>query len=118
MKKKEIVVYYCNWIKNPHDKILLCVCDQLNWGFWFNSNPAFHGHGQLKVEPADHVSAIYNICYLDLSSIKKMSYQEISQAQSRGTISPAFSAKILCALSNPIKPLPETQRLLACANLI
>jgi len=112
-----VCVYYANWITPPHDKIAICICDQRSWVFWFNSSPRQHGHGQLSCLSADHPIALHRPCILDLSSVKFISPSERAAVQDRGLISPAFRAKILAALANPIKTLPDRHRLLAIANL-
>lgn len=110
-------VYYCNWIKKPHDKIAICVCRQRRWVFWFNSDAKFHGVGQLPCTPADHPGCITKSCFLDLSGLKEMSEQEIAQAESRGMISDVFRARILGALGEPIRMLPQAHRELVITNL-
>lgn len=112
-----VCVYYCGWIKSPHDKIALCICDVNYWVFWFNSNAAFHNIGQLPCDSSDHPAALVKPCFLDLSGVKAMSQQEISAASGRGPISDVFRRKILTALSGPISRLSESHRLLAVTNL-
>lgn len=112
-----VCVYFCNWINPPHDKIALCICDQRSWVFWFNSHPRSHGHGQLLCDQNDHPGALTGPCTLDFSSVKAVAPSERAIVQSRGPISMAFRAKILSALANPIKTLPDAHRQLAIANL-
>lgn len=112
-----IYVYYCNWIRPPHDKIALCICKDSNWVFWFNSNAKFHNIGQLPCEGADHSTALRKACFLDVSGVKEMSASEVRNCVDRGEISPAFKARILQALGQPIKTLPEPHRALAIAAL-
>jgi hypothetical protein len=111
-----VCVYFCNWIKPPHDKIALCICDTRNWFFWFNSKPALHGHGQLPVASGEH-SAITKDCFLDLSGLRSVSADELAKAQMRGAISDALKARIVTALSVQIKPLPDAHRIVALNNL-
>jgi hypothetical protein len=113
---KHVYVYLCRWIKNPHDKIALCICDQRNFFFWFNSTAAFHGEGQLAIKSGEH-AAITKDCFLDLSGVKGISPQEIKTVANRGPISPALSKRIVTALSTPIPPLPDAHRQLAITNL-
>jgi hypothetical protein len=119
MNQGHVYVYYCAWIKPPHDKICLCICHTRHWVFWFNSRAAFHGIAQLPIVPADHPAAITDNCFLDLSGLKALDDREIALANAapRGQISLAFRAKLLTALANPIKTLPESQRLLAIAGI-
>ena len=112
-----VYVYRCAWIKPPHDKIALCICGERNWVFWFNSDPRFHGQGQLAVGPADCPAALAKNGYLDLSSVKAVSPSEAGAALDRGPISPAFRAKIREALAQPIAPLPAAHKTLAMENL-
>lgn len=112
-----VYVYRCTWIKPPHDKIALCICGNQNWVFWFNSNPSFHGQGQLAVGPADYPAALTKNCYLDLSSVKAVSPSEVGAAADRGPISPAFGAKIKAALAQPNALLPPAHKALVIANL-
>jgi hypothetical protein len=113
----DILVYRCGWINPPHDKIAICIQAQPAWVFWFNTNAQFHGYGQLLCDPTDHPAALTRQCYLDLSGLKVMQPSEIAAALSRGVASPAFRAKIKAALQNPIKTLPDSDRLLVLANL-
>ena len=114
-----IYVYYCGWIKPPHDKIALCICDINNWAFWFNSNPAFHKDGQLSCDQSDHYRAITKQCYLDLSGLKAISSIEIRNAGHRGPISDAFRSKIVNVLTNsPPRLLSPAHRGLALTNLL
>ena len=112
-----IYVYHCNWIKPPHDKIALCVHDNPEWVFWFNSKPKSHGQGQLTVDTVDHPTAIRYSSYLDLSGVKAVSPNEVAVAQNRGPISAPFKAKIMAALALPIKTLPPTHLSVALNNL-
>ena len=114
--RKNVFVFYCNWIADPHDKIGLCICDARAWCFWFNSAARSHGHGQLAISAGEH-SALPKNCFLDLSGVKVLNQTERSAANDRGQISQALATKILMALSTPIKLLPETHRQLAIANL-
>ncbi|HEV2628045.1 MAG TPA: hypothetical protein VGV41_05320 [Pseudolabrys sp.] len=116
LKNKKVCIYLCQWIKNPHDKIALCVCDKQSFLFWFNSSAAFHGHGQLAIAAGEH-PAITKGCYLDLSGIKGISSSEATAARDRGPISDALKARVLAALANPIATLPEAHRNLALQNL-
>ena len=116
LENKKVCIYLCRWIKNPHDKIALCVCDQQSFLFWFNSSSAFHGHGQLPISSGEH-PAITKDCFLDLSGVKGISAAEASAARDRGAISDALKARILAALSNPIATLPDAHRQLALTNL-
>lgn len=111
-----VYVYPCSWIKNPHDKISLCVCNENNWFFWFNSTPAFHNHGQLLIQVGDH-PAIAKQCYLDLSGIRGASPNELANAKHRGPINQPLLGRILTALEQKIIPLRETHRELALKNL-
>jgi len=86
-------IILCQWIQNPHDKICLCVCDKRKWFFWVNSNPRFHGIGQVLL-PANCHGAIYHDSYLDLSGIKTVSLQEEATARDRGQISSLMSATV------------------------
>jgi hypothetical protein len=54
---------------------------------------------------------------LDLSGFKEMAVHEIPTARERGGISPDFRQKILNALANPIRTLPDVQRQRALAAL-
>lgn len=117
VRKGNVCVYYCNWIKAPHDKIALCICDTNYWVFWFNSAAAFHKIGQLPCDAPDHPAALVKPCFLDFSSVKAMSQQEIAAAADRGPISDSFRAKILSALSAPIARLSSSHKNLAIANL-
>lgn len=109
--------YPCNWIKSPHDKIGLCVCDTKNLVFWFNSDPAYHGQGQLRCSSSDHSSALSKECFLDLSGVKEMSSWEMQWAADKGEISLQFRLKITSALSLPIKTLSPFYRKIALTNL-
>ena len=111
-----VYVYYCHWIKNPHDKIGLCIRSNPNWFFWFNSDAAFHGHGQVLVKNAEH-PAITKDCYLDLSGVRAASYEELKGAVDRGIIGVPLRTRILVVLQNPIEPLPDAHRNIALANL-
>jgi hypothetical protein len=104
-----VSVYYNSWINPPHDKIAVCICDQRSWVFWFNSLPRQHGYGQLLCDPSDHPAALVRPCTLDLSSVKFISPSERAAVQDRGIISPAFRNKILAALANSIRTLPDKQ---------
>lgn len=115
--KKNVYVYYCNWIKPPHKKIAICICDLKYWVFWFNSKAVFHNIGQLACDASDHPAALSKSCFLDLSSVKAMSQQEIASAIDRGPISDHFRKKILTALSAPNPKLPPVHKSLAISNL-
>jgi hypothetical protein len=116
VKCKSVYVYYCQWIKNPHDKIVLCICDKSKFFFWFNSEAAFHDHGQLAIAAGEH-PAITKACFLDLSGVKGISPQELKGIQDRGPISESLSTKILTALAAPIDLLPSAHKNLAIQNL-
>lgn len=107
-----IYVYRCRWIDPPHDKIALCICDKRNWFLWFNSKAAFHGQGQLPITPLDHPAAIAKDCFLDLSSVKGSSQEEIAEAveKNRGHISDDLKKKIIAMLEKPIPVLVEVHR--------
>jgi hypothetical protein len=111
-----VYVYFCRWINPPHDKIALCICASPPLFFWFNSKAAFHGQDQLRVAAREH-AAITRDCYLDLSGVKGISDLELRDRKDRGTISDVFRARILAALTQPIKLLPEVHRKLALASL-
>lgn len=111
-----VYVVYCNYIKNPHDKISLCFCAEKRFFFWFNSTPSRHGIAQLAVAANEH-PAITKDCFLDLSGIRVFQPNEISANDDRGPISTALRARIVAELSNPIKLLPEAHRLRALGNL-
>jgi hypothetical protein len=111
-----VYIIHCTWIVPPHDKICLCVCDQRNWFFWFNSSCAFHNIGQLAVGANCH-PAIAHDCFLDLSGVKSVSPQEARTARDRGPIDAALSAQIKAVLSVPIARLPDLQRLHALGVL-
>jgi hypothetical protein len=116
IQNKHVYVYPCRWIHPPHDKIALCICDRRSFFFWFNSNAAFHGIGQMVIGATEH-PAITKACFLDLSSVKGASAPELAAAQDRGPISPALAMRILTELANPISTLPEFHRQLALQNL-
>lgn len=113
---KHVCVYFCRWIKNPHDKIALCICDKKNFFFWFNSEAAFHGQGQLPISAGEH-GAITKDCFLDLSGVKGISETELASAKDRGPISDALSARIIQMLKDPIDTLSEVHKTLALTNL-
>lgn len=112
---RNVYVYFCQWIKNPHDKIALCVCDKKVWCFWFNSEASFHGIAQLPVKVGEH-TAITKDCFLDLSEIKGLSDIELQSAKDRGPVSDALKKRIIEMLKQPIKTLPQGQRMLALKN--
>lgn len=112
-----LLIYYCGWIKNPHDKIALCACDKRNWVFWFNSDASFHGIGQILCDASDHPGCLTKACYLDVSSFKAMTDAEIVCAQSRGVLSAAFRARIVAALKGPNRRLSPANKAIALANL-
>jgi hypothetical protein len=109
--------YQCFWIDPPKPKIGLCFCPEKKWFFWFNSEPAFHGIGQLAIQQNEHPKALQKDCYLDLSSVKAASDEELKGCEDRAGMPPELAKKILAALSVDIKLLPEAQRLLAFKNL-
>lgn len=111
-----IYVYPCHWIVPPHDKIGLCLCAERRWFFWFNSKPARHGQGQLAIADGEH-AAITKDCHLDLGSVLAASPEEATAAADRGVLSAGLRARIVEALSSPIKVLPEAQRAFALAAL-
>jgi hypothetical protein len=90
--------------KPPKDKIVLCVCDQQNLFFWFNTKPSPRGVGQLLCEPTDH-NALTHQCYLDLSRVTTLLPLEINAAQDRGTITKTFADKAIEALNAGVKTL-------------
>lgn len=104
-----IYVYYCAWLDPPHDKIGLCICDQRNWVFWFNSEARFHGIAQLPIAARSH-AAIPKDCFLDLAGVKVLSAAEIAVAEDKGPINEALRSLIKGALGSPIKRLPELHR--------
>lgn len=112
-----VYVYYCAWIKPPHPKIALCICNQLRWVFWFNSDARFHGIGQLACVQTDHPRALTKSCYLDLSGLKQMSETEVSRADDRGPLNDVLRGRVLAALAAPIKTLSDPNRQLAIQNL-
>ena len=111
-----VYVVFCYYIKSPHDKISLCVCASSHFFFWFNSSPARHGIAQILIAAGEH-HAITKDCYLDLSGVRVFTPNDIKPGDSRGPVSAALKARILAALSSPIKLLPEAHRQLALANL-
>ena len=116
MQCARVYVYFCRWIRTPHDKIALCICDQKGWFFWFNSEPAFHGHGQLAISVGEH-PAITQACFLDLSGLRAATDEELGPDTERDLISSSLRKRILGALAAPIKLLPEVHRRLALTNL-
>lgn len=111
-----VYTYHCDSLPNPHNKFGLCVSDRASWVFWFNSNARFHGKGQLRIIKSEHAVCVKD-CYLDLSTIQRVSPAELSRAIDNGAISALLRAKIIAALGQKIDTLPETQREAALRNL-
>jgi hypothetical protein len=113
LRNKNVFIYQCTWINPPHPKIILCICDERCWGFWFNSEARSHGIGQLPVSPEDHRAAITRDCFLDLSSVKAVRPQEVRAADDRGEISADFAAKIVEALEAGVDLLNNVHKEIA-----
>lgn len=112
-----VYVYFCRWLREPHDKIALCFCNQKNWVFFFNSNPRHHGIAQLAMRPEDHRHALRKECYLDLSQVLEMSAAEVASADDKDLVSDGLLDRIIGALEQPIDTLPAAQQELALQNL-
>jgi hypothetical protein len=116
LKISNVYVYFCRWVKDPHDKIALYFCNQKNWVFFFNSNPRFHGIAQLEMEPADHPRALTKRCFLDLSQVLAMSPPEVANASDRDPVSDALLDRVIAALEQPINTLSPVHQELALKN--
>jgi hypothetical protein len=111
-----VYVYFCRWVREPHDKIALCFCDKRNWVFFFNSKPKFHRIAQLEMETADHPRALTKRCFLDLSEVLLMSAPEVASALEREPISDALLNRVIAALDQPIDTLTPMHQELALGN--
>lgn len=64
-------------LKNKSEpKYGLCICEQKNYCIWINSNPSFHGIGQIPLREGDH-DYIVKDCFFDFSGVKIQSDDEI-----------------------------------------
>ena len=110
-------VYYCAWVKSPHDKIGFCVCAARNWVFWFNKAPRSHGIGQMPVAPDEFRPVLTIPSWLDLSSVKAMDDSEIRRAADRGPLPAALRARVMAELGVSNRLLPAAHQAIALANL-
>jgi hypothetical protein len=111
-----VYVYYCATLKNPHDKIALCISERASRFFWFNSLPNFHGIAQLPIRAGEH-GACSKSCYLDLSTVWTVDPADLVAAKDRGPISASLCARIIPILSAKISMLSDIQREMALRNL-
>jgi hypothetical protein len=117
LKVANVYVYRCRWIREPHNKIALCFCNQKNWVFFFNSKPVFHGIAQLEVQKEEHPKALTKTCFLDLFEVLSMAAPDIASAQDREPISSALLDRIIAVLEEPVETLAPANQELALNNL-
>ncbi len=111
-----VYVIYCSFIKIPHEKISLCICNKDHYFFWFNSNPNVPPIDQLAIKAGEH-QAISKDCFLDISNIKSFPQSNLDTAKARGPISASMKARLLAALEAIPEQLPARHRQLALKNL-
>jgi hypothetical protein len=111
-----VYVIYCSWINPPHDKISLCIDEKNNWFFWFNSNKKVHDIGQVPAPNGCHGSIVKE-CFLDISSVKTFSPNDLATARDRGPLNDPFKTTVRDALTAGVKLLPPLHSNLALAAL-
>lgn len=95
--------YKCLWIVPQHHKIAICFCAEKNWCFWFNSDPRFHGHGQIAVTSAEHAAALVKDCTLSLADVFAISSQELVTAEDKGATPNALLVRLVSVLKTQLK---------------
>jgi hypothetical protein len=94
------------------EKIVLCVCAGDDYGnmlfFWFNTDRARHGIGQLPVQPTQAPGLTHD-CFLDLSRVTTFPPAELKNAEDRGTASRELLFEVINALSQGIRTLTQRQ---------
>ena len=105
-------------LANPQkEKITLCVCAADNLFFWFNTNPARHGVGQLPLDKDDHHYLTHD-CFLDCSRVTTFPSHELDEAKPISLISKDLASKIADFLNDEQpKTLSAKQLALFIENL-
>ena len=98
------------------DKIVLCVCAGDKLFFWFNTNQAHHGVGQLSVK-REHAPGLTYDCFLDLSRLTTFPPAELANAKDRGPASRELIENAVSALSGGVRTLTGRQISLAISSL-
>lgn len=117
MSLGDVLVVYTALSRPPKDKIVICVGDNPPLFFWINSDPRYHGIGQMPLSAADH-PALTHDCYLDCSRVTTFPAHELRAAQQRDLITTALADAIADFLEHA-RPttLPATQREAICQAL-
>lgn len=109
-------------LKDPPDrKYVLCVCEDRNLCLWFNTEPRYHGIGQIPVRAGDHDYLVRN-SYLDCSRVVLHPEEEIDEdlnLPEPRIISATLARKIHLSLTaQPPSKLPASQyqTIMACLS--
>jgi hypothetical protein len=112
-----VYVVYTALSRPPKDKIVICVGDGPPLFFWINTEPRFHGIGQMPLAATDH-SALTRDCFLDCSRVTTFPVYELRAAQQRDPVSTTLADAIADFLDeNEPATLPAAQRVAICAIL-
>jgi hypothetical protein len=117
LKRGNIYVIYCNYIKPPHDKICLCFCEIDRLFFFINSAPRLTPDAQEIIHQAEQANVLTHDSYIDLSGPKTFSADEVLKAQDRGPLAPAAIQRIRARLLQGPSTLSARYKALALANL-
>ena len=108
---------YCSYLPEPHEKISVCVCADTPLFFWINSEPAFHGVGQVPVPLAMAPGVLKHDSFADLSGVKMFAEKDLKRARPFGVISNELRQLLLGALAAGNRMLPEARRQMAAEAL-
>ena len=116
-KNGHIYYIYCSYLSAPHEKISVCICAETPLFFWINTEPAFHGQGQVLVSVTMLPGILKHDSYADLSRVKTFAEKDLKRARHCGPISEDLRKLLLSALASGNETLPEAKRKLAAKGL-
>ncbi|MBJ6122693.1 hypothetical protein [Sphingomonas mollis] len=110
-------VVYTALSKPSKDKIVVCVGNNPPIFFWVNTDPRFHGIGQMRLSGNDH-TALTHDCYLDCSRVTTFPAHELRAARQRDPITTDLADAIVKFLeTEQPATLPSAQRESICQVL-
>lgn len=117
MKKWDVIRVYRPDIVPPHDKFCICVCPDLKWFFYFNSNPPpFRKARTVAVEVSNFEAGfLSHASYIDVSQIiddvptKELADALSDSSRCHGQLAPFLVAKIRQSVAEAAS-LTKTQK--------